>query len=400
MKKTLLSMLLLILLTLMLTGCGNAADNNSGSALGQEMDAHTIAVLVYDRSDDEVQSFRNYLENYIGSIFNVKFYYSDSISSGEEALEFIEESAEYGAEGVMSFNSYDLKKEVELCAEKGMYLMMASGTVSREAFDSVADNEYFLGTIGPGESIEVSAGTDMAKHFIEKVAGDEYFIFSGGGCLGNEMHKLRTMGIIETLESAYGVSLEKSPEEIALSDAFLRLESGKLKVCVFPGYFADDNALEEAKTAYRENPYNKVMGVLPLVRLQDVLKDAKVGVVDCYSENNLRLFGDGTVDFVTGKYSSIIGPSFAAMYNAITGHAGDFRDNGKAFQLTQGFWSSDNAEDYEAKYAMASSIEMNAYNYEDLQKVIRVFEPDASLQDLKALAEACSYDDAVSRRAQ
>ena len=44
-------------------------------------------------------------------------------------------------------------------------------------------------------------------------------------------------------------------------------------------------------------------------------------------------------------------------------------------------------------------IEKVAYNYEDLQKVMAEYTPGATLEDLRKLAEAYTYEDAVARRA-
>ena len=86
------------------------------------------------------------------------------------------------------------------------------------------------------------------------------------------------------------------------------------------------------------------------------------------------------------------------MYNAITGYRDELRIDGEPFRITQGFWNSDSEKDYNDKYVLASSIEINAYNYEDLQKVMKVFNEDTTIEELKALAEACSYEDALNRR--
>jgi hypothetical protein len=88
------------------------------------------------------------------------------------------------------------------------------------------------------------------------------------------------------------------------------------------------------------------------------------------------------------------------MYNAVTGYAQDFRENGKAFRITQGFWYSADLDDYIDKYTMANSVVKNAYNYEDLGKVCKVFNPDATLEDLQNLANAYSYDEALERRGE
>lgn len=94
---------------------------------------------------------------------------------------------------------------------------------------------------------------------------------------------------------------------------------------------------------------------------------------------NKDLFADKTLFYVAGKYSSIIGPSFAAMYNAITGYAEEFRENGRAFQMT---------------------IYVNAYNYEDLGSVMKVYDETANFERLKELTEAWSREDALARRAE
>jgi len=379
------------------SGEGGAGESSQAETDGQETQ-HKIAVLVYNRADDEVMSFKKYLEDYIGSIFNVQFFYSDTIRSGEEALAFIESAAEYGAEGVMSFNSYDLKAEVELAAENKMYFMMASGTVSDQAFASVEDNEYFVGVVGPGSFIEYKAGSDMAKHFIAEHETNEYFILSGGGCLGNEMHKLRTEGIIDTLQNAYSVRFDMTSEEIAVSEEPLFFEEGDLKICVVPGYISYDEYFEVVEEQYKEHPFSTVLAAMAAPRMMEAHKNAVYGVIDCYSENNMRYFTNGQLDYVCGKYSSIIGPSFAAMYNAVTGHASEFRVNGKAFHITQGFWASESKEDFNEKYVLASSIERNAYNYADLQKVICIYNSEAAFEDLKKLAEEYTFADAIARR--
>ncbi len=405
--KKLIMLMLAFMLALCMAACGTSEqgqdasqkDGDSTPVQGEEA-GHTIAVLVYDRADEEVLSFKHYLEDYIADAFDVKFLYSDSISSQEDAMEFLKNAADYGAEGVMSFNSYDLAKEVDFCADKGMYFMMASGTVTEKAFDAVSDNKYFLGVIGPGDEMEYTSGANLANAGLTFRDGKKaFFVLSGGSAAGNEMHRLRTVGLLERLESAYGVKLDRSPEEIAASEDIFEMESDEFSLCVCPGYLSDPELLDRAVRQYDSGEYNTVLAVLPVARILPVIKGADLGVIDCYSQTNQGLFAAGDLGFVTGKYSSVIGPSFAAMYNAVTGHAEDFRDNGKAFRISQGFWSSDSLEDFDEKYSMASSIEKCAYNYEDLQSVIAEYNPDAKLSDLVDLAEAYTFEDAQKRRA-
>lgn len=405
--KKILSFILAAVLVLALAACGTATTPSSdgsgtsdANASQTELAPHTIGVLVYNFGDDEVVAFRKYLMEYIGPAFNVTFLYSGNITSQEEEMEYIQQAIDNGAEGIMSFISQDLEAEVELCAQNEVYYLLASGTVSDEEFAKVEKNEYFLGAFGPGTFIEYKAGADMANHFASRKGSNEYFILSGGASLGNAMHQQRTQGMLDTLQTAYGVSFEQSSEEMALTDVPLELEAGELKICICPGYISRDEMFETIKAEYIKHQYENVLSSLAISRMAEIVKGAKIGVVDCYSETNLQLFNNGTLDYISGKYSSIIGPSFAAMYNAITGYGQELRTSGNAFHIAQGFWSSENAEDYEEKYVLASSMEMNAYNYEDLQQVINVFNPDATLDDLKELAGAYTFKDAVERRAK
>ncbi len=400
--KKMIALFLVVILVLGLASCGtkdNPAEGSSGNQV-TELEKHTIGVLVYNQTDDEVIAFKRYLVNYIADAFNVEFLYSGNITSEEEEQEYLQRLIDSGAEGILSFISHDLLAEVELCEQAGIYYMLASGTVTDEDFSAVEDNPFFLGAIGPGAFIEYKAGSDMAAFFADKKGSNEYFVLSGGAAFGNAMHQRRTQGILDTLSSAYNVTFEKSTEELSMTEEPVHIQEGDLKICICPGYISRDQFFEKIKEEYENDQYDTVLSVLGISRMADVVKGTRLGVVDCYGETSLQMFASGDLQYLVGKYSSIIGPSFAVMYNAITGYAEDFRPRGKSFHITQGFWSSDSREDFEEKYTLASSIEINAYNYEDLQKVIKEFNPDATYEDLKALAEADTFKAALERRAR
>lgn len=395
-----------------LGGCGDASsekdstdtaeieEENTQTAAG--IGEHKIGVAVYDVTDDEVITFRDYLEGYIQECFpEVEFYYSYSIRSEEEEMQFLEEACAEGVEGIMSFITYDLKAEVEYCESQGVYYMLASGTITDELFEEVADNTYFLGVVGPGDEIEYQAGVNMAEYFINEMDGDSYIVFTGGASMGNEMHRMRAVGTLTVFEETFG-DLGESPETLAVTEEPVRLSVGDITLTVFPGYTTREEVADAVREELQSTEYDFALSMFSMYSIVDYLREAgvKQGVVDCYSMTNMDLFGDGTLCYVEGKFSSIIGPSFAAMYNAITGHADDFRQDGRAFQLTQGYWTSKSAEDYNDRYALATGIYVNAYNYEDLEAVMTEYDETASLDKLQELAEAYSYEEAKARRGE
>lgn len=364
-----------------------------------EEGVHRIGVIVYSTADEEVLGFKEYLKGYIEQNFEmVKFVYSDSIETLEEELDFIQAACDSGVEGFMSFLTFDLGAEVALCEKNRAYYMLASGTVSAEDFEAVEENPWFLGTFGPGQPFEFQAGADMARFFIREKVGARYFVLSGGAFLGNEMHYQRTLGILDTLASAYGASFSVPREVLARTDAPVTVATDRVSVTVCPGYVSREPFLETAKAAFSGGEYDAVLSVLPPAEMASAIGRTPLGVVDSYNTRNLQLVTDGTLRFVVGKYSSIIGPAFALMLNAVTGYAEEFRDNGRALQVTQGFWVSDGPEDYSEKYALSASAAMNAYNFDDLSRVTKIYNPEANLNALCALAEACSYRAVRARR--
>ena len=381
---------------------GMSADTTAASTSEEDTtdtEVHKIGVIVYNTSDEEVIGFREYLQGYIEDNFEmVNFIYSGSISSEEEELNFIQTACDEGVEGFMSFLTYDLPQEVALCEKNEAYYMLASGTVAAEQFDAVEDNPWFLGSFGPGQPFEFQAGADLARYFIKEKTGSRYFVLSGGAPLGNEMHYQRTLGILDTIASAYGASFSIPRTEIALSDKPVTVETERVTVTVCPGYIVFDDFLKTAKETFEAAAYDAVLSVLPPEEMIPVIGKTPLGVVDSYHTRNLQLVNNGILKVVVGKYNSMVGPAFALMLNAVTGYAGEFRDNGKAVQVTQGFWLSESKEDYVEKYTLSSSAAKNAYNFEDLSNVIRIYNPDANLDELVALAEACSYRAVRARR--
>lgn len=396
--------LTVILLGSLAFGCATTdsddiATQNKREADASGLDSHTIGVATYNIRDAQVMMFKEYLDHYIGDCFpDVTFLYSESISGSEELMDFLELCAENGAEGVMVFGSYDLQKEVAFCAEHDMYMIRPSATSSDADFEAVASNPYYIGEIGPGSELEYEAGADMTQTMAED--RKTYLILSGGAAEDNEMHRLRTLGMLETLQEIYGAELEQTAEELAVTEETVTVEAGGLKVTVFPGYLEREENAAAAAKMIEDGDYTTVLSSVPVSPLMETLDTVKVecGTIDCFSEDNSYGFQDGTISYVAGKYQSEIGPGFAALYNAITGNADAFRENGRAFRLKQGFWTAKSSEEYEKMYSLARSISVNAYNYEDLYSVIKSMTPEADFDSLKTLAESFSYEACMERR--
>ena len=359
---------------------------------------HKIGVIVYDLKDEQVQAFREYMEGYLGENFSdVDFLYSAGVTTDVEEMEFLNNAIAAGVEGIIAFNSFDIEKEVSLCASHGVYYLRPSSTTDPEDFAKVEDNPYFLGYFGPGNEMEYEAGYDMGAYFAKEQISDSYFLLSGGAGT-NVMHEQRAEGMLDALQEAYGVQFDQSSTELASASESVSVEAGNLKVTVFPGYIGVPDVGQQAVAEFEKDQAGVVMSTIPVQAIADSLGNASLGTVDCYTEANGKLFKNGNLKYLCGKYESIIGPAFAAIYNAVTGYSEDFREDGKAFAIQQGFWTSTDYQDFKEKYELSSGITLNAYSYEDLLEVCKAHNPNATLDDLKELAGAWDFDSAVQRR--
>ena len=390
MTKKWIVLVLALALCLGIAACGDSNATN---------EVHKIGVIVYNLADEEVVGFREYLQGYIQKTFEiVEFVYSGSIRTQEEEMAFIQDACNQGVEGFLSFRTFDLKAEVELCEKNRAYYLLASGTVSDEEFDSVADNPWFLGMFGPGIELEYQAGLYMAKYFAKDLSNKQYLILSGGAGSGNEMHYQRTLGMLNGFSTLSGVTFGKPAEELAATTSTITVSAGPYSVTIVPGYLSTEEGFVRATNVYTMGRFDVVLSALNVGDFSSVVHGSKLGMVDSYNTRNLQLFSNGTLHYLVGKYSSSVGPAFALMLNAVTGYAGDFRSEGKAIKAAQSFWTSDSAEDYSTKYALSQSETMNAYNFGDLSAVCKAFNRDADLVHLIALAQASSYEAVLVRR--
>ena len=388
--KKIIALLLALTMMLAMTSCAQKTEEREH--------IHKIGVIVYDLKDEQVQAFREYMEGYLGENFSdVDFLYSAGVTTDVEEMEFLNNAIAAGVEGIIAFNSFDLEKEVSFCASHGVYYLRPSSTTDPEDFAKVEDNPYFLGYFGPGNEMEYQAGYDMAAYFAKEQITDNYLLLSGGAGT-NVMHEQRAEGMLDALQEAYGVQFDQSSSELASASEPVSVEAGNLKVTVFPGYIGVPDVGQQAVAEFEKDQAGVVMSTIPVQAIADSLGNVSLGTVDCYTETNGKLFKNGNLKYLCGKYESIIGPAFAAIYNAVTGYSEDFREDGKAFAIQQGFWTSTDYQDFQEKYELSSGITLNAYSYEDLLEVCKAHNPNATLDDLKELAGAWDFDSAVQRR--
>lgn len=407
MKKILLC-LLVICLAAVYAGCRKNEETGTENAEIQ----HKIGVVVFDQDNPELRMFMNYYREYIEGGFPVQFYFSDEISSADDEIAFIQEMKEQGVKGIISFYGLGIQDIIKACEKEEMYYVLGSGTISEDDFNAVKSNPWFLGTIGPASEEEVKAGEDMAASFAEQGA-KSYLLLSGGAGSANYMHYSRTLGMLNSLADKFGLTYSEEPEVLAAVAENTVIETGndEISITICPGYFGSGDGDANLAQALKDDQYDAVLGSVGVYPVMDQLIEAEagygedmlIGTIDCFSQENLDLIqaedakGNSQLNYVKGKYASMVGPAFAALYNAMDGNADIVKPDGEAFRLEQGFWSADGADEYRELYGYTQDIYENAYSCADLMKVIKTFDEDADFDQLKALTEAYDVESVKER---
>ncbi len=398
--------LLLAALLLLCAGCGGAHTDEQN-----QTETYLIGVEVYDTTDPEMLMFFNYYKNYIAESFPVEFQLSGSINTTEEEQAFVEEMKAQGARGIISFFVADLEQVVAACEENELYYVMGSSSLTDEEFESVKDNPWFLGVIGPSSQEEYDAGVTMAEHFIAQGA-TEFLILSGGaGDMVNTMHYNRVQGMLDTLADQFDLDLDS--ETLAAVTELTEVDTGAEDVTIVlsPGYVQADEGQSNLKAALSDRNYDALMSAVSISSILDLLKEEVqssesallVGVVDCFSQENYEAVewidsrGQSLLNFVHGKYASMVAPAFVAMFNAVAGDADLVNPDGTAFRLYQSYWTAADEAEYAELYGYTQSIYQNAYSSSDLMQVIRLYNPDATYEEFAALAESSDIDSVLAR---
>ena len=401
--KKIISCILTVLMLFMCTSSPVWAEEVQSDVTGENKKT-VIGVSVYDLDDAEVRAFRNYFENYAGVSFEAEFLYSSSINTAEEEIDFINELHKRNVKGIISFLSSDLEEVLPVCKEYGMYYVRGSGTISDEMYEKVKDNPYFLGTIGPSVETEMEAAAKMTEYFAsdDQNKQNHYIIACGGTGTGNEMHRLRTISMLNRLQEIYGLSYDKPVEQLADAKDIEQIETGSdIKITLAPGYPSRDKLDKKLADLINTGEYNVVLSVLGANGFINVIDDYEeendtdvlLGVIDCFTEDTYELFntrgyaGTERLNYLVGKYGAIVAPSFVSMENALAGFSEDYRDDGNAFQLNQSFWVADSEESFNKQYALSVGMYDNTYSVKDMMKVMKSYTPETDFEEFRNFTE-------------
>ena len=357
--KKILALLLALVMVFALAACGSnssapAASNDAPAANNDAPAADPgktikIGVLVSDVSGEEALGFRAYYENYIAANYNVTFTYTEQLEDAAAEKAAIEKFAAQGYDAILSLAASDRTTQIETCAANGLYYAVVSGMLDDAQFEQFKSNEYFVGQIGPSMDTEFEAGYAMGKYFADQGAKT---VGIYGAFIPNPMHVYRTAGVLAGLGCTYGGTSDKDgiagqlfgDQGVDMS----KVECGDTQII---GYFQGfgDTTFDELFGIIGQQPDAFLSVGMATTFFADSLNGANIPYsdIDSFTSGNAANMADGTLVYLAGKYSSSIGPIFAATLNAVNGNP--VRDaEGNALSISQGYLVATDSETFDS----------------------------------------------------
>ena len=393
--KTLKKFLVLLLSALMIMSLAGCSNGGSGDEEDPTAQTVKIGVLVSDTTSAESLAFRSYYENYIQSVYNVEFMYSDELSDAAAEQSAIDNFIANNCKAIISFASSDRPAQIEKCEAEGVYYAVATGTLTDEQYEQYKGYEHYVGAIGPDLMTEFEAGYDMTKHFLDQ-GYTKFGMFTGASVYFVEMHIYRAAGMLAAMCDAAGTDYNGATgmgivgQIMANGGNIDTVKFGDIELNgVVSGYDFDD-AWFGKLAAVANDPNVEVLLAVGSgqVAFAGFKPEGKMlGDIDCYTADSVALMESGTLNYLAGKFSASIGPIFAATLSAVYGKP-IRNEDGNALALSQGYWVATDAESARKYYNVDSSVTAPAYTKEKLDTLI-----GASYADFAKFVGAYSFEE-------
>lgn len=373
-----------------------------GGAVAEDK-AVKIGVLVSDATSAEALAFRAYYTDYIQTVYNVEFIYSDELADAAAEKTAIETMVANNCLGIISFSSFDRPAQIEQCESEEVYYAVATGTLTDDQYEAAKEYEYYVGAIGPDLATEFATGYDMAMYFLEQ-GKTQFGLFGGAIPYYTEMHIYRAAGMLTAMidkggEGANYRGATNMGEVVGkIYEDGCQIHTGEIGsnalVSYVGGYTMDDAWFGECAAAVNAEGLEVMLAV---GNGSDFFAAAKpegvqIGSVDAYAPSYGEAMKAGSLNYLAGKFSSSIGPIFVAVLSAIEG-APIRNEEGNALALSQGYWIADSAELFDTYYAVDSSVTDPAYTKDMLDKLI-----GADYASFAAFVSAYSFDEILAQK--
>jgi len=321
-----------------------------------------VGVLVADASGDEALGFKNYLQQYVAKEYNYEFVYSPAIESAEQARTQAETFIGQNCKAIIDMADKNRGDLAKLCNDSKVYFAIGSGMMSDEDFNASKKLEYFVGQIGPDMVTEYNTGLAMGQYYKETKQVSKVGVY--GAFIPNPMHLYRMAGLLTGLGDTYKGQTGQNIVYTVFGDGAqfdAANIAGDVTIDYCAGFDGEGAIFARVGEIIAAEPDAFLSVGMTTTFFADMLDGAHLEYsdIDSFTTANGNHMKNGSLKYLAGKYSSSLGPIFAAIKSAIDGKA--IRNNGEAFSISQGYWTAKSSAEFE-KFQAADSVSNPIFN--------------------------------------
>ncbi|MBT9778729.1 hypothetical protein GPL15_19775 [Clostridium sp. MCC353] len=375
--------------------------------------AETIKIGVAIASmNAEYLGVQDFLDNYVGSMYNVEFMYSESVLDLEDEVAFLENCVASGCKGFMSFLSYDCEQIADRCAQNGMYYV-ANVQYKEEEYPDLFANEAFAGTAGVGNAGKAEKYIIAINDFISDGEEHGILICSALAPQGNEQHTECGVAVLEAIADAYDLTYETSDlTSVIQSPATVDVKNDKnINVTVYPGIPKYDGWLSGFSTLLMSEKYDIVINSTTMyTELFTIIGDAEAAMKKDIKVASMAVVGSDLKNAMGDPDNLLLnaavikpgtwvpGTMFALLYNACTGYLLRTPEN-NGIRVLANSWLAMTTEEMLATERLDKIGDNSSWvmQKEDLEKMTGVTNPELTADSFKEIYENCDLADIVSR---
>ena len=394
MKKRIMSLFLVMVMILSLVGCGTsssgsknavsgstekatataASDKKSGGkaseTCGDPNGKYTVGVIIHTTTDFLCSKLKAYTD-YMGKEFSVKFkYYIIENFADETYLSAIENLCSQGVNGIITtnFSGTAVLQGLKICEDNGVYLGVGFSQIDNSIKKQVYASKYFVG--GSYEA-DYQAGYDIITSLINSGCKN---IAAIGYEPGITCHDRRWEGMMAAF---------KDHPEIKKAGEYRGLEFTK----AVEDFLAADDSIDGI-----------AITLLGIEYCQEPIKSAgregKIKIAFCdLSENCQQGLDSGFVSCaIGGQYVDVVFP-FMFMYNAMLGTPLS-KDK---VEVPVNFITCKTGQEFSDYMKYLHQDGVYAWTTDELKKVIKKYNPDATADDLVKMGKSYSVQDTITR---
>ena len=386
-KKLALLLAVCFVLSMVLSACGdsnseasNSVNSNPVSSSNSEenpgntdeLPHYDIGILPWSLTDTEIVRLMDYFDNYIGPALNLTFHWVAS-TTDETLITNIETLIQTGCDAIMPF--YVTASVVEVCTQNEVYFAQFCANISGETLEAAEASPYWLGNCHEDDT---AAGLAMVESLYNQGARNFAIIGIPAG--------QQPIGDARFQAFADGVAtLQARDSSVQLLGEYRGLESVDA-VENFLNLYPELDGIANACGGGGRNE-----AIVQILETTGAAGRVKYGAINAVEEYDYWYGADALHFMVCGQHPDAVF-TLMLVYNALRGTP--LSDAPVYMTMNYLYVVPDNEADY-SNYIMGDTF---PYTMDELKQFIKVFNADATADDLAAAVASYSIEEVASRR--